>query len=138
MATARGVRLAGVGAPRALKPCTRAAPAAVRGPRPARAVEVDSDTITLVLAAAAGVGFGIGMPVLFTVAEKRDRERIEEIREMNRATLKATGETMSEVRAARRPRAHRCLPLVQRLPGAGTAGAVRSPATTGARDASAR
>ena len=87
------------------RPSVRPAAAAKpRGPRALRAVELDGDTITLGLAALAGVGFGIGLPVLFTVAEKRDRERIEEIRELNRATLKATGTTLSEVRphAARR------------------------------------
>lgn len=66
--------------------------------RPAAAIEMDSDTITLALAAVAGVGAGIGVPVLFTLSEKRDKERIEEIRELNRATLKATGETLSEAR----------------------------------------
>ena len=87
------------------RPSVRLAAAAKpRGPRVLRAVELDGDTITLGLAALAGVGFGIGLPVLFTVAEKRDRERIEEIRELNRATLKATGTTLSEARphAARR------------------------------------
>jgi len=86
----------------AARPSARAAPAAKpRGPAALRAVELDSDTITLGLAALAGVGVGIGFPVLFTLAEKRDRERIEEIRELNRATLKATGATLSEVRRAR-------------------------------------
>lgn len=66
--------------------------------RPAAAMELDSDTITLAVAAVAGIGAGIGVPILFTLAEKRDKERIEEIRELNRATLKATGETLSEVR----------------------------------------
>lgn len=86
----------------AARPSARAAPAAKpRGPAALRAVELDSDTITLGLAALAGVGVGVGFPVLFTLAEKRDRERIEEIRELNRATLKATGATLSEVRRAR-------------------------------------
>ena len=85
------------------RPSVRPAAAAKpRGPRALRAVELDGDTITLGLAALAGVGFGIGLPVLFTVAEKRDRERIEEIRELNRATLKATGATLSEARPSRR------------------------------------
>jgi hypothetical protein len=56
----------------------------------------------LVLAAIAGVSVGIGAPILFSLAEKRDKERIEEIRELNRATLKATGATLSEVRATPR------------------------------------
>ena len=53
----------------------------------------------LVLAAVAGMSVGIGAPILFSLAEKRDKERIEEIREINRATLKATGATLSEVRS---------------------------------------
>ena len=94
------------------RPSVRPAAAAKpRGPRALCAVELDGDTITLGLAALAGVGFGIGLPVLFTVAEKRDRERIEEIRELNRATLKATGATLSEARPSRRatrqPSVHR-------------------------------
>ena len=70
--------------------------------RPKAALEVDEDTITLTLAAVAGLGLGIGIPVLFSRAEKRDKERIDEIRELNRATLKATGETLSEVRLSPR------------------------------------
>jgi hypothetical protein len=65
---------------------------------------MDSDTVTVILAAVAGVSVGIGLPVLFSQAERRDKERIDEIRELNRATLKATGETLSEARP-RRPRA---------------------------------
>jgi len=66
-----------------------------------RAVEFDSDTVVAVAAAVAGGVFGIGVPVLFTMSERRDKARIEAIRERNRATLKATGETMSEARCRR-------------------------------------
>lgn len=52
---------------------------------------------------------GIGAPILFSLAEKRDKERIEEIREINRATLKATGATLSEVRAPSEAPGGRCL-----------------------------
>lgn len=62
------------------------------------AFEMDEETVTLAVAAVAGIGAGIGIPVFFTLTEKRDKERIEEIRELNRATLKATGETLSEAR----------------------------------------
>ena len=78
------------------QPCRRA-----QQVRPAAALEIDEDTITLTVAAVAGLGFGIGIPVLFSRAEARDKERIEEIRELNRATLKATGETLSEARLLR-------------------------------------
>jgi len=43
-----------------------------------------------------GVGAGLGVPIFFVMQEERDKERLEEIRELNRATLKATGEQMSE------------------------------------------
>lgn len=64
-----------------------------------RAIEFDSDTLTIVLAAVAGVGLGIGAPVFYAQAEKRDKERIEAIRQMNRANLKATGQLLSDVRS---------------------------------------
>ena len=106
MAPAALASRAVVNAKCAARPSVRPAAAAKpRGPRALRAVELDSDSITLGLAALAGVGFGIGLPVLFTMAEKRDRERIEEIRELNRATLKATGATLSEVRCVASVRA---------------------------------
>ena len=47
-------------------------------------------------AAVLGIGAGLGIPIFFVTQETRDKERIEEIRELNRATLKATGEQMSE------------------------------------------
>lgn len=60
------------------------------------AVEFDSETVTTFVAALLGVGAGIGVPIFFVMQEERDKERLEEIRELNRATLKATGEQMSE------------------------------------------
>ena len=42
------------------------------------------------------IAAGLGIPIFFVTQENRDKERIEEIRELNRATLKATGEQMSE------------------------------------------
>ena len=70
------------------------------------ALEMDSETITAGLAAVAGLGAGLGIPIFFVWQERRDKERLEEIRELNRATLKATGEQMSaeeieELRPAR-------------------------------------
>ena len=58
--------------------------------------EIDSETITTIVAALLGVSAGIGVPVFFVMQEERDKERLEEIRELNRATLKATGEQMTE------------------------------------------
>ena len=67
---------------------------------------LDAETVTAGLAAVAGLGAGLGIPVFFVWQERRDKERLEEIRELNRATLKATGEQMSveeieELRPAR-------------------------------------
>jgi hypothetical protein len=55
--------------------------------------------VTIVAACVGGLIAGIGIPVLFAQSEQRDKERIEAIRERNRAQLKATGEMLSEVRA---------------------------------------
>jgi len=59
------------------------------------ALELDADTLTAIGAGVLGVGAGLGIPIFFVWQEKRDKERLEEIRELNRATLKATGEQMS-------------------------------------------
>ena len=56
----------------------------------------DGETLTTVLAAVLGIAAGLGIPIFFVTQENRDKERIEEIRELNRATLKATGGQMSE------------------------------------------
>ena len=95
-----------VAAPKCLPSAARApaslfaaAPAPARRCVATRAVEFDSDTLTIVLAAVAGVGLGIGAPVFYAQTEKRDKERIESIRQMNRANLKTTGQLMSEARA---------------------------------------
>ena len=56
----------------------------------------DGETLTTVVAAVLGIAAGLGIPIFFVTQEQRDKERIEEIRELNRATLKATGEQMSE------------------------------------------
>jgi len=62
----------------------------------AQLADWDEETITTVIAAVLGIGAGLGIPIFFVTQEARDKERIEEIRELNRATLKATGEQMSE------------------------------------------
>ena len=56
----------------------------------------DAETVVAVLAACMGVAAGLAIPIFFANQEKRDKERLEEIRELNRATLRATGEQMSE------------------------------------------
>jgi len=59
------------------------------------ALDLDEETITAGVAAFLGLGAGLGIPIFFVWQENRDKERLEEIRELNRATLKATGEQMS-------------------------------------------
>jgi len=68
----------------------------VLGQEIAQLADWDEETITTVIAAVLGIGAGLGIPIFFVTQEARDKERIEEIRELNRATLKATGEQMSE------------------------------------------
>mmetsp|Transcript_16128 Transcript_16128/g.26040 ORF Transcript_16128/g.26040 Transcript_16128/m.26040 type:complete len:134 (+) Transcript_16128:20-421(+) len=60
------------------------------------AIELDSEKITIIVATICGLGAGLGIPIFFVSQENRDKERLDEIRDLNRATLKATGEQMSE------------------------------------------
>mmetsp|Transcript_45867 Transcript_45867/g.76488 ORF Transcript_45867/g.76488 Transcript_45867/m.76488 type:complete len:129 (-) Transcript_45867:279-665(-) len=57
---------------------------------------IDGDTIGAILAGAAGIGCGLGIPIWFARMESRDKARVDDLREINRANLKATGETLSE------------------------------------------
>ena len=59
------------------------------------AIDLNEETVTAIGAAVLGLGAGLGIPIFFVWQERRDKERLEEIRELNRATLKATGEQMS-------------------------------------------
>ena len=106
----RGVvpaRRARARAPRAHRPgAARAATLRARGAVEIAQTALDAETVTAGLAAVAGLGAGLGIPIFFVWQEQRDKERLEEIRELNRATLKATGEQMSveeieELRPAR-------------------------------------
>jgi hypothetical protein len=100
-------RVARARAPRAHRPgAARAATLRVRGAVEIAQTALDAETVTAGLAAVAGLGAGLGIPIFFVWQERRDKERLEEIRELNRATLKATGEQMSveeieELRPAR-------------------------------------
>lgn len=100
-------RVARARAPRAHGPgAARAATLRARGAVEIAQTALDAETVTAGLAAVAGLGAGLGIPVFFVWQERRDKERLEEIRELNRATLKATGEQMSveeieELRPAR-------------------------------------
>jgi hypothetical protein len=108
VSSARVARARAPRAHRARARANRAAPLRARGAVEIAqtALEMDSETITAGLAAVAGLGAGLGIPIFFVWQERRDKERLEEIRELNRATLKATGEQMSaeeieELRPAR-------------------------------------
>jgi hypothetical protein len=59
---------------------------------------MDDDTFVKVggiLSGVAGIACGLGIPLFFAKMESRDKARVEDIRETNRANLKATGETLS-------------------------------------------
>ncbi len=100
-------RVARARAPRAHRHgAARAATLRARGAVEIAQTALDAETVTAGLAAVAGLGAGLGIPIFFVWQEQRDKERLEEIRELNRATLKATGEQMSveeieELRPAR-------------------------------------
>lgn len=46
------------------------------------ALELDGETLTAAAAAVLGLGAGLGIPIFFVQQEKRDKERLEEIREL--------------------------------------------------------
>lgn len=56
----------------------------------------DPDTQIGALGAILGLAVGIGAPIFYTTRDKRDEERLEELRALNRATKKETGEYLSE------------------------------------------
>lgn len=43
-----------------------------------------------------GLALGLGVPIFFMKLEERDEQRLEEVRRLNRETLEATGETLSQ------------------------------------------
>lgn len=53
-----------------------------------------------------GITLGIGIPAFFISRDNADEKRLEELRELNRETFKATGAYMTEeeIAAFRRPR----------------------------------
>lgn len=55
----------------------------------------DVETVTMVFAAILGIGAGLGVPFFLVKQEERDKENLQRIRELNRATLKITGEQMN-------------------------------------------
>jgi len=48
------------------------------------------------IAAISGIAVGIAAPTLYNLAEKRDIERVAEIRELNRKKFKETGQTLTD------------------------------------------
>lgn len=68
----------------------------------------DPDVQIGVLGGVLGLGLGIGAPLFYSMRDDRDEERLEELRALNRATFKETGEYLTEVRAPRTPGGARC------------------------------
>lgn len=73
------------------------------------AVEIDwsdPDVQIGALGAFLGLALGIGTPIFYISRERRDEERLEELRALNRATKQETGEYLSdeEIEAIRPPR----------------------------------
>lgn len=58
----------------------------------------DPDVQIGVLGGVLGLGLGIGAPLFYSMRDDRDEERLEELRALNRATFKETGEYLTEVR----------------------------------------
>ncbi len=57
----------------------------------------DPDVQIGVLGGVLGLGLGIGAPIFYSLRDDRDEERLEELRALNRATFKETGEYLTEV-----------------------------------------
>lgn len=73
------------------------------------AVEIDwsdPDVQIGALGAFLGIALGIGTPLFYISRDRRDEERLEELRALNRATKQETGEYLSseEIEAIRPPR----------------------------------
>jgi hypothetical protein len=73
------------------------------------AIEIDfsdSDTQLGILGAVLGLGLGIGAPVFYSMRDDIDEERLEELRQLNRAVKEETGEylTPEEIAEIRTPR----------------------------------
>jgi hypothetical protein len=65
-----------------------------------RAIELDfsdPDTQLSMAGLVLGLVFGLGAPAWYINRTERDEERLEELRAINRATFKETGEYMSDV-----------------------------------------
>ncbi|KAL6768385.1 hypothetical protein ACKKBF_B38960 [Auxenochlorella protothecoides x Auxenochlorella symbiontica] len=76
---------------------------------PCRAINIDfsdPDTLVAVGGALLGVALGVGVPAFYISRDRRDEQRLEELRELNRNTKMQTGEYMTkeEIAAFRRPR----------------------------------
>lgn len=67
---------------------------------PRRAINLDlsdPDTLVAVGGALLGVALGVGVPAFYISRDRRDEQRLEELRELNRNTKLQTGEYMTKV-----------------------------------------
>lgn len=77
----------------------RTAPARKQLLRPVAAWDFDwsdPDTQLAALGGILGLALGIGAPVFYASRDKRDEERLEDLRSLNRATKAETGEYLSD------------------------------------------
>lgn len=58
----------------------------------------DPDTLLGAFGAITGLAVGIGLPLFFISRDEKDEKRLQELRELNRANFKETGEYLTEAR----------------------------------------
>jgi predicted aconitase len=92
-----------------------------------RAIELDfsdPDTQLSLAGLVLGLVLGIGAPAWYINRTERDEERLEELRAMNRATFKETGEYMTDVSGALAAGSTSCFYITSRKPAAAMAGSM--------------
>ena len=63
----------------------------------------DPDTLTGAFAAVLGIAVGIGAPLFYISRDKKDDQRLEDLRELNRQNYKETGKYLTDVKPLLQP-----------------------------------